>query len=490
MTTSSKGEALIGPPTDTDVAATGSGRTGAPPPAPVHDENDYARSRVPDSAKRGAGAVLSVLVGFVTAFFFPLIGGLYLTQNGAAATWFGLIISFFVLIGLALIVSRAAAREGLTSELLTRGSGLGSVGSVLTTVIYAGTFVVYAGTEGQILASSIDLIWDLPDQIWYVVVGLVFLPMAWNGISSMTKILTWTIPVYFVLLVVAIGIAWNRNDGMPSGMFTAMPEGAVGGVAGTVAVIAGLAGTVGINPFEAADYNRFIRAEQFRRKAAVTVVLPYVLLFFVAIPLGMYFTLITGSFTPSIYFVGLLGLLPGVALAWVSQVRVNLTNLHISSVTFTSGSEAVGTHRLARRFWLLVVTAASIALMWFDVLGNLSVFLEWTGIFLLAWVACVVADITVVRGRLKIVTGPVEYRSSHLRRYNAVGVTALLTGTTVASLIWILATDPVLRGLSAYIGFAVAFAVHVAMAVATKGRTYFADPLDARLAVNQARATG
>lgn len=488
MTTSSTGEPRTSAPAGADVLATGPGQTDERHPAAVRDQDDYARSRVPDSAKRGAGAVLSVLVGFVTAFFFPLIGGLYLTRNGAAATWLGLIISFCVLVALALVVSRTASREGLTSELLTRGTGLGSVGSVLTTVIYAGTFVVYAGTEGQILAGSIDLIWDLPDQIWYVLVGLLFLPMAWNGISSMTKILTWTIPVYFVLLVVAIGIAWNRNDGMASGMFTAMPQGAVGGLAGTVAVLAGLAGTVGINPFEAADYNRFIRAEQFRRKAALTVVLPYVLLFFVAIPLGMYFTLITGSFSPSVYFVGLLGLLPGVALAWVSQIRVNLTNLHISSVTFTSGAEAVGTSRLGRRFWLCVVTAASIALMWFDVLGNLNVFLEWTGIFLLAWVACVVADITVVRGLLKIVTGPIEYRSSHLRRYNAVGVTALLAGTAVASLIWILAENLVLKGLSAYVGFAVAFVVHVAMAVATKGRTYFADPLDPRLSVNQARA--
>jgi hypothetical protein len=201
----------------------------------------------------------------------------------------------------------------------------------------------------------------------------------------------------------------------------------------------------------------------------------------------MFFTLITDSFAPSVYFVGLLGLLPGVALAWISQIRVNLTNLHISSVTFTSASEAVGTSRLGRRFWLLVVIAASIALMWSDVLGNLNVFLEWTGIFLLAWVACVVADITVVRGLLKIVTGPVEYRSSHLRRYNPVGVSALLSGTVVASLIWLLADGPVLRGLSAYIGFAVAFAVHVAMAVATRGRTYFADPSDPRIAVNQAR---
>lgn len=449
------------------------------------EHDDYARSRVPDHAKRGAGSILTVLVGFVTAFFFVLIGGLFLAKSGAAATWSGLVISFVILVVLTLIVCRTASQEGLTAELLTRGAGFGAVGSILPSAIYASTFVIYAGTEGQILARSINQIFHIPEQIWYVVVVLIFLPMAWNGINTMTKILAWTVPVYVILLGAAIVAAWNRNPGMPSGMFTAMPEGAVGGVAGTIAIVAALAGTVGINPFEAADYNRFIRAEEFKRKALISVVLPYALLFFGAIPLGMYFTLVTGSVDPSIYFIGLIGLLPGVALAWVSQIRVNLTNLHVSSVAFASGAEAVGARKLHRRFWLLMVTAASIALMWFNVLGNLTVYLEWTGIFLLSWVACVVSDIVVVRGALKIVTGPIEYRTGHIRACNPVGVLALLSGTIVASWLWFFAKDPILAGLSAYIGFAVAFTVHVALAVATKGRTYFADASDERLAVNK-----
>ena len=453
---------------------------------PASDRDDFAQKRVPESAKRGAGSVLGVLVGFVTAFFFPLVGGLYLQTSGAAATWVGLTISFVVLIVLALVVTRVASREGLTSELLTRGAGFGSAGSALTTIIYAGTFVIYAGTEGQILASSIDLLWDLPDNLWYVIVGLIFLPMAWQGISVMAKILIWTIPLYAILLVTAIVLASGRQENMLGQMFTAMPAGATGGVVGVVAVLAGLAGTVGINPFEASDYNRFIKASEFRRKALLSVVLPYALLFFIAIPLGMYFTLATGEYDPSIYFVGLLGLLPGVALAWISQIRVNLTNLHISSVAFTSGAEVAGGGRLGRRFWLVVVTLASIALMMLDVLGNLAIFLEWTGIFLLAWVACVVADLVVVRGRLQIVTGEIEYRAGYIRRYNPVGVTALLVGTIVASGVWLLAGNPIVSGLAAYMGFCVSFVVHVAMAVATKGRTYFADSSDPRLACNAA----
>lgn len=449
------------------------------------DENDYARTRVPDNAKRGAGSILSVLVGFVTAFYFPLVGGTYMLQNGAPAAWIALVISFAILMVLALIVTKAASREGLTSELLTRACGFGTVGSAFTSIIYAGTFVIYAGMEGQILSSAIDRVWDIPNQIWYVLVGVIFLPMAWNGISAMTKILTWTLPVYFILLIAAIISAWNGNGGMPD-IFTAMPDGSVGGVAGVVAVMAGLAGTVGINPLEASDYNRFIHPKDFGKKAWLTVVLPYAFMFFIAFPLGFYFTLATGSKSsnPSIYFIGLIGLIPAVLLAWISQIRVNLTNLHIGSLTFASVSESVGANKLNRRFWLLIVTAGAIALMMFDVIGHLTVFLDWLGIFLLTWVACVVADITVVRGALKLVTGPYEYRTGVARKFNPVGIAGLFSGVIVASAIWILAPNPILHGLCSYIGFVVAFIVHSTVAILTKGRTYFIDPDDKRIGVN------
>lgn len=454
-------------------------------PQATTDENDYARTRVPDAAKRGAGSVLSVLVGFVTAFYFPLVGGTYLLQNGARSAWIALGISFVILMALALVVTKAASREGLTSELLTRACGFGTVGSAFTSVIYAGTFVIYAGMEGQILSSAIDQIWNIPNQIWYVLVGVIFLPMAWNGISAMTKILTWTLPIYFILLVAAIISAWQGNGGMPD-IFTAMPSGAVGGVAGVVAVMAGLAGTVGINPLEASDYNRFIHPKDFNRKAWLTVVLPYAFMFFVAFPLGFFFTLSTGGHdsNPSVYFIGLIGLIPAVLLAWISQIRVNLTNLHIGSLTFASVSESVGAGKLNRRFWLLIVTAGAIALMMFDVIGHLTSFLDWLGIFLLAWVACVFADITVVRGALKIVRGPYEYRTGVARKFNPVGLCGLFSGVAVASLIWMFSPNPILHGLCSYIGFAVAFAVHVAVAVITKGRTYFVDPNDERIGVN------
>ena len=86
---------------------------------------------------------------------------------------------------------------------------------------------------------------------------------------------------------------------------------------------------------------------------------------------------------------------------------------------------------------------------------------------------------------LAITQAIVEYRNSHIRRYNPVGICALLGGTGTASQIWVYSTDPVWSGLSAYIGFVVAFVLHVTLAILTKCRPYFSDPTDPRLAVNR-----
>ncbi|GAB3306901.1 hypothetical protein EK0264_06295 [Epidermidibacterium keratini] len=441
-----------------------------------HEEReDYARSRVPEHARRSTGAVFMVLVGIVTAFFFPTVGGSYLLAYGAAATWIALLVGFLILIALTLVVASAASREGLTAELLTRGCGYGFVGSVLTTLIYAATFVLYTALEGQILATSIDQIWDLPDIVWYIIVGLIFIPLTWYGMTQLTWIMWLTFPIYVILVTIAVVKAINENGGFPTELFTAAPEGSITGILGFLGVMAGLAGTIGLNPMEASDYNRFIAADRFKKVAWKSIVLPYALMFFVAMPLGMFFTLITNEVNPAVYFSSLLGVGLGVLLAWISQVRINLTNVHLGSIALTSAAQRVTKRPPGRMVWVTVVAVLSILLMQADVLGNVLGFLEWNGMFLLAWVGTVIADLLIVRKALGIVRGPIEYREGHIRKFNPVGVTALLAAVLVGSILLYAADGTMLRGLAPYIAFAVAVIVHSVMAVVTKGRFYFSD---------------
>jgi hypothetical protein len=71
---------------------------------------DYAQERLPESRRRGNGSVLMVLVGIITAFFFPTVGGSYLLAYGASATFIGLAIGFVIITGLTLVIASAASR--------------------------------------------------------------------------------------------------------------------------------------------------------------------------------------------------------------------------------------------------------------------------------------------------------------------------------------------------------------------------------------------
>lgn len=430
-------------------------------------ENDYAGVAVPEHAKRGAGSISVVLIGIVTAFFFPAVGGTYLRTYGAAATWTGLAIGFVMLIGLVLVVAATAARQGLTAELITRGCGFGYVGTLLTTLIYAVTFIILGATEAQILANAAgELVPGVPVQVWYVVVGALFIPLTWYGMRFLPRMMWVTLPIYVILLAVALVVAASRAG------HGSVPTPGVHGPLAVIGVLSGLSGIVGLNPFEASDYARFIPARRFRASIPVAVLLPYALMFFVAYPMGMFFATASGGRTdPAVYFTMFLGLGFGVLLAWISQVRINVTNVHLASIALTTISDRLASSRLGRRFWSVVVSAVIVTLMFGDVLGNILVFLAWNGVFLLAWAGSVVSDLVVVRRWLRIVAREIEYREDRIRRVNPVGVTSLLTGCALGTVL-LLAGGPVVSGLSPYIAFVVAFAAHGIMAYATGGRYY------------------
>ncbi|HEY3773828.1 MAG TPA: hypothetical protein VGL69_12580 [Solirubrobacteraceae bacterium] len=433
---------------------------------------DYVRERLPAARRRSGGAVMMVLVGIITAFFFPTTGGDYLLSYGAAATWIGLGVGFVLITALTLVTTSAAAREGLNSDLLTRGCGYGYAGSAVTALLYAATFVIYAALEGQILATSIEQVWGLPIGVWYVVVGLVFIPLTWYGMTQLSVTMWVSLPIYLVLIAVAIATALNRHGGFPGHLFDAVPPHAITGAAGVAGVLGGVAGTIGLNPLEFSDYARFAGPESPRRRALLTVVLPYALMFFVAFPLGIFFTLITGQTNPGIYFVGLLGLGFGVVFAWVTQVRINLTNVYSGSVALSNVFTRALHWSPSRIVSVAVIAAGSVGLMFANILTHLLSFLEWDGIFLLSWVGTVVCDLLIVRRLMGLVRGRIECDRERLWLINPVGPIALAVAVGTGSALHYAVSNAYVKDLAGFIAFGVAVVVHALMAQVTRGRYY------------------
>jgi purine-cytosine permease-like protein len=434
---------------------------------------DYALHRLPDAWRWGSSSVLMVLVGIITAFFFPTTGGEYFLAYGSASTLIGMVIAFVIMTLLITVTASAASREGLTSDLLTRGCGYGYMGSALTSLIYAFTYVIYAGLEGQILASAVESVWPIPIGIYYVIVGVLFIPLTWYGMRQLTWTMWLTIPLYLALLLLAIVNALNRAGGFPAHFFNAQPPGAILGGLGILGVMAGLSGTIGLNPMEYSDYNRFLKAGQFRKSFVPAVLLPNFLMFFVAFPLGIFFALIMKETNPGVYFVTLLGSGLGVLFAWITQVRINVTNVYSGSLAFSNFFVRVFKLAPGRIYWVALTSLLSVVLMFGNILGHLLMFLEWDGIYLVGWVATVVADLLVVKRLLHIGPSTIEYQKEKLRLINPVGVVALVVAVALGSGLYYGVSNPYVKDLAPYITFCVAFVLHVAIAVGTRGRYYY-----------------
>lgn len=441
--------------------------------------DDFASTRIPISDRRGPSSVFMILFGIVTSYFFLTTGGSYLTTYGATATWIGLVIGFFVLVSLAFITSKAASREGLTSELITRACGFGYFGTILTSLIYAATFIFYTAIEGQILAEAAASLIPLPEVVWYVIAGLVFIPLVWKGTTQLSWMMWVTIPVYIILVTWAAVAALGLRDGFPVEMFQADAPGGMAGAVAVSGVMAGLAGTIGLNPVEAADYNRYIHPSKYNRSFWVSVVLPYFLMFFFAMPLGMFLAAVTGSINPAEQFVILIGAPAAALLAWISQVRINLTNVHLGSIALTGVSNRIRHSPKARRIWTIVICVLTIPLMYLDIVSHILPFLAFSGVFLMAWVGCVVSDLIFVRRVFKLQSIDLVFEEDRLHPINPVGPVALVGGVTIGTVLLFIPGFGIVGSYAAYIGFGTAVVLQVVGAAVTRGKYYVKEKSDA-----------
>jgi len=80
------------------------------------------------------------------------------------------------------------------------------------------------------------------------------------------------------------------------------------------------------------------------------------------------------------------------------------------------------------------------------------------------------ADLVIVKTWLGIGSRTIEYRQEFLPAWNPVGCTALVAGSLVGGYLALAAHSPALTATSAFVAGAVAFVVHVSLAVVLQGR--------------------
>lgn len=317
---------------------------------------------------------------------------------GVTNTLIGIVLTVVTYGLINLVLSRYAARTGLSVNLLSR-TLFGVIGSGLAALIFAATAIYYAVFEGSIIAVALQQFFGGSIVMWYALVVAYAVPLAIGGVRNwLDRLNGILLPLYFAGLV-AVVIAATVIRGVPSHWIgEAAPQGALPGWLSSYLIYMG----VYIMMMYTFDYARLGKKkdQNFHSQASFGWVF-YLCTFGLSGLVGIYImsawgleaseTGVVQAFISSLGFIGVL-------VIFISQTRINTANYYLASSNLDALALRFGL-RLPRYFWAIISGVVVFLLMLTDVLSYLLKALAWQGVFVTAWVSIALVYIALNRGK-------------------------------------------------------------------------------------------
>ena len=447
-------------------------------------KEDYALRKVPKHWRLPWYSIMNVALGVATAMVFMQMGSLMAVAYGSVNAILAEIYATVLGGILGMAVAYAAAKTGLSVNLMSRGAGLGFTGSSITSFIYAINFIMYAAIEGSIMAYAINAyIPAIPIWLLMIVVGIAIIPLNWYGMAQLDKFQKYSIPVYVILLCVGIFTAARMDLPHSSDWLVYLPAGGAVGGTGLLTAIGVMNGLVGIMALLVADYARFTKPTETKISVFAVGFIPSFVAFFLSGLIGVWFGVRFGEQNPGKYFVLAMGFW-GAIYTILTQLRINVTNLYSGSMSLANFFARVFHFTPGRVFWVVVTAVTAVIAMLAGALDHLGPMLTFQGVFLFAWVALLAADILVVKGILKLGPTHIEHRRGHLYEWNPVGVISLIVSSGIGCMMAFNMFGAFWVSVSAFAAAVMAFVLHIVIAVATKGKYYEARSVEETFSAN------
>ncbi|MET9600720.1 allantoin permease [Streptomyces sp. NPDC006459] len=385
------------------------------------------------------------------------------------------------------------ARYNLDLDLITRGSGFGYFGSVVTSVIFASFTFIFFALEGAIMAQGLKLGLGLPLWLGYAVSTLMVIPLVIYGMKALSTLQVWTTPIWLLLMVGPL-VYLIANDPGTVDRFLAYPGTTGDGAVNTASVMlgAGVCLSLIAQIGEQIDYLRFMppKTEANKRAwwAAVVMAGPgWVVLGALKQAIGVFlavyiiaevgpaaapepiqqFRSAFDAMMPSWLVVPL-----AVALVVISQIKINVTNAYSGSLAWTNSFTRITRHYPGRMVFVLVNLAFALILMEADMFSFLGSILGFYSNCAIAWVVTVATDIGINKYLLKLSPLQPEFRRGMLHAVNPVGVVAFTAASGLSIAMYFHLLGDTLQPYSPVAAAVIAFVLTPLMAVVTKGRYY------------------
>ncbi|MGW4177833.1 purine-cytosine permease family protein [Streptomyces rubiginosohelvolus] len=386
-----------------------------------------------------------------------------------------------------------AARYNIDLDLITRGSGFGYYGSVLTGVIFASFTVIFFALEGAIMAQGLKLGFGLPLWLGYAVSTLMVIPLVIYGMKALSKLQVWTTPLWLLLMVGPLVYLVATDPGtVDSFLAYAGTDGEGSLNTASVLLGAGVCLSLIAQISEQIDYLRFMppKTEANRRSWWTAMVMAgpgWVVLGAIKQAIGVFLAVYilsevgpAAATEPIQQFRGAFdAMMPSwlvvplaVVLVVISQIKINVTNAYSGSLAWTNSFTRVTKRYPGRMIFVLVNLAFALILMEADMFSFLNSILGFYSNCAIAWVVTVATDIGVNKYLLKLSPHAPEFRRGMLYAVNPVGVTAFTAASGLSIAMYFHAFGDTVQPYSPVAAVVIAFVLTPVMAVVTRGRYY------------------
>jgi purine-cytosine permease-like protein len=457
---------------------------------------DYTLRFAPRSYRKWSTRVvgISALGGIAYLADFAIGANIGISYGTTNALW-GILIFAIVVMANGFPVAYYSARYNMDLDLVTRGSGFGYYGSVVTNVIFATFTFIFFALEGSIMAQGLQLGLGIPLWLGYAASTLIIFPLVIYGMKVLSTLQVWTTPLWLVLMVAPFVYLVVSHPESVGQFFAYQGENRVQGFDfGSTLLAAGVCLSLIAQIAEQNDYLRFMppKTPENKRswwtwmflagpgwvifgaiKQIVGLFLAVYLIANVADSAGIanqpvhQFLEIYENFLP-----GWLAMTLAVVLVVISQIKINVTNAYSGSLAWTNSFTRVTKHYPGRLVFLGVNLLIALILMeanMFDFLNTILGFYANCG---MAWVVVVASDIVFNKYLLKLSPKEPEFRRGMLYAFNPVGFGSMLIAAGVSVIAFFGGLGEGIRPYSPLVAIGLALVLPPIFAIATKGKYY------------------
>ena len=341
-------------------------------------DHDFSLVRVPKEHKQEFWRILLIRIGAICCVSQLMLGaslGMGMTFTDALiATLLGSVL----LQVLSWAIGAAAAKEGLSTSLISRWAGFGVKGSAIFGAVVAISMIGWFGVQNSVFGQGMADIIPVTDflgsseiAIWTVVTGLGITVLVVFGIRAIAHLATIFVPLFILAVIYAAYVMLQTND-LGTLMNTA-PPGAALTMGAAVTIVAGgfIAGAI-CTP----DYARFL--SNSKQVFWMTLIGTFIG------ELGMNMTAVllahaTGTENVVDLMMATSGFI-GVLIVVASTVKLNDINLYASGLGLMNAANALSGKKLNRNILIVCLGAVGTTLSVIGIINYFTDFLILLGV--------------------------------------------------------------------------------------------------------------